>query len=43
MLGYVEAEIVGQNFSCMFTPEDIQNRVPEKQLHKALQAGRAER
>ena len=42
MLGYVEAEIVGQNFSCIFTPEDIQNRVPEKQLHKALQAGRAE-
>src|SRR3984893_15503430 len=42
MLGYVEAEIVGQNFSCIFTPEDIQNRVPEKQLHKALQAGRLE-
>ena len=39
MLGYVEAEIVGRNFSCIFTPEDIQNRVPEKQLHKALQAG----
>jgi PAS domain S-box-containing protein len=42
MLGYAEAEIVGQNFSCIFTPEDIQNRVPEKQLHKALHAGRAE-
>ena len=42
MLGYVEAEIVGRNFSCIFTPEDIQNRVPEKQLHKALQAGRLE-
>jgi PAS domain S-box-containing protein len=42
MLGYVEAEIVGQNFSCIFTPEDIRNRVPEKQLHNALQAGRAE-
>jgi PAS domain S-box-containing protein len=42
MLGYTEAEIVGQNFSCIFTPEDIQNRVPEKQLHKALHAGRAE-
>jgi len=42
MFGYVEAEIVGQNFSCIFTPEDIQNHVPEKQLHKASQAGRAE-
>ena len=42
MLGYVEAEIVGQNFSCIFTPEDIQNRVPEKQLNKALQAGRTQ-
>jgi signal transduction histidine kinase len=26
----------------MFTPEDIQNRVPEKELCKALQEGRAE-
>ena len=42
MLGYVEAEIVGQNFSCIYTPEDIQNRLPEKQLNKALLAGRAE-
>ena len=31
-----------RNFSCIFTPEDIQNRVPEKQLHKAVQAGRAQ-
>jgi PAS domain S-box-containing protein len=42
MLGYREAEIVGRNFSCIFTPEDIQSCVPEKQLHKALQAGRAQ-
>ena len=42
MLGYVEADIVGQNFSCFFTPEDIQNRVPEKQLREALEAGEAE-
>jgi PAS domain S-box-containing protein len=42
LLGYVEAEIVGQNFSCIFTREDIRNREPEKQLHKALEAGRAE-
>jgi len=42
LLGYVEAEIMGQNFSCIFTREDIQNRVPEKQLQKALEEGRAE-
>ena len=41
MLGYVEAEIVGQNFSCFFSPDDIQNLVPEKQLRKALEAGEA--
>src|SRR5580704_17198885 len=39
MLGYGEAEIVGHNFSCIFTPDDIENRVPEKQLSKALQTG----
>jgi PAS domain S-box-containing protein len=42
MFGYVETEIVGQNFSCIFTPEDIQNRVPEKQLTEASQVGRVE-
>jgi PAS domain S-box-containing protein len=42
LLGFAEAEIVGQNFSCIFTPEDIQNRVPESQLHQAMQAGHAE-
>lgn len=42
MFGYIDAEIVGQNFSCIFTPEDIQNRVPEKQLYKASQAGQVE-
>ena len=42
MLGYLEAEIVGHNFSCIFTPEDIENHVPEKQLSKALQTGRVE-
>jgi PAS domain S-box-containing protein len=42
MLGYVEADIVGRNFSCTFTPEDIQNRLPEKQLRKALRTGHSE-
>jgi PAS domain S-box-containing protein len=39
MLGYVQAEIVGQNFSCFFSPEDIQKHVPKKQLRKALKTG----
>jgi PAS domain S-box-containing protein len=40
MFGYPNAEIMGHNFSCLFSPEDIFNRVPEKQLEKALEAGR---
>ena len=42
MLGYCEAQILGQNFSRMFTSEDIQNHAPEKQFLKASQEGRAE-
>jgi len=42
LLGYVEAEIVGQNFSCIFTAEDIHDRVPDKQLKMASQSGRSE-
>jgi PAS domain S-box-containing protein len=42
LLGYAEAEIVGQSFACIYTPEDIHNRVPESQLHQAMQAGRAQ-
>ncbi|MEO8257872.1 MAG: ATP-binding protein [Acidobacteriota bacterium] len=42
MLGYAEAEIVGRNYSCMFTPEDIRNHLPEDQLHGALLAERGE-
>jgi PAS domain S-box-containing protein len=42
MLGYGDAEIVGHNFSRIFTPDDIENQVPEKQLSKALRTGRVE-
>ena len=42
MLGYPEDKIVGQEFSRMFTAQDIQDRVPEKQLLKASQEGRSE-
>ena len=41
MLGYADADILGKNFACTFTPEDIQNGLPEKQLRKALRAGRS--
>jgi PAS domain-containing protein len=40
MLGYVATQIIGQSFACMFTPEDLRNHVPEKQLTTALQTGR---
>jgi PAS domain S-box-containing protein len=42
MLGYTRAEIMGQNFSCISSTEDMQRRVAETQLSKALQTGRAE-
>src|SRR5690348_702296 len=42
MLGYHEDEIIGEEFSRMFTPEDVQNGVPEKQLLKASQNRRTE-
>jgi PAS domain S-box-containing protein len=42
MLGYAQAEIMGQNFSCIFPPEAIQGRAAETQLRKALRTGRAQ-
>ncbi len=42
LLGYTNAEIVGQEFRCIFTSEDIQNGTPEQQLQEASLAGRAE-
>jgi PAS domain S-box-containing protein len=42
LLGYAGSDIVGQKFSRIFTAEDIQDRVPEKQLHKASREGRTE-
>lgn len=41
IFGYAEAEIVGQHFSCFFTPEDIQAGLPEKELQTAAAMGRA--
>jgi PAS domain S-box-containing protein len=41
IFGYSQAEIVGQYFSRFFSPEDIQADVPERELHLAATAGRA--
>jgi PAS domain S-box-containing protein len=42
MTGYKEADIVGLHFSKMFTPEDVRDGIPERQLTLARHAGRAE-
>src|SRR5205809_354114 len=42
MLGFEEAEIVGQPFARIFTPEDIALGVPGRELEKAKREGRAE-
>jgi PAS domain S-box-containing protein len=42
LLGYSESEIVGRNFACMFTSEDIRLGVPVIQMEKAREAGQAE-
>jgi len=40
--GYCEEEIVGKHFSCFYTPEDIEQGVPEKALRLAEVEGRIE-
>jgi diguanylate cyclase (GGDEF)-like protein/PAS domain S-box-containing protein len=42
VLGYGETEFIGQHFSCIFTPEDIESDDPEKELKKAEVEGQAE-
>jgi PAS domain S-box-containing protein len=42
IIGYDEAEIVGSNFSVIFTPEDLESRIPERELQVAREKGRAE-
>jgi len=39
VLGYDEAEFVGQHFSCIFTPEDIATGEPGIELHTAETEG----
>jgi two-component system CheB/CheR fusion protein len=42
LLGYTEAEMVGRGFSRIFTPEDVHNGVPGKELQEATSEGRAD-
>ncbi len=41
IFGYSEAEFVGQPFSLIFTPKDVQAGVPERELQTATATGRA--
>ncbi len=41
LLGYEAEEILGRDGACFFTPEDVQKGVPEAELRKAAETGRA--
>jgi PAS domain S-box-containing protein len=41
IFGYPEREIVGQPFSRLFPPQDVQNNLPAKELKTARESGRA--
>ncbi|MFN0052007.1 MAG: PAS domain S-box protein [Planctomycetales bacterium] len=42
IIGYGESEILGRNFSIIFTPEDRQHGLPQNELRLARERGRAE-
>ncbi len=42
IIGYPEAEAMGQHFSLIFTPEDVEAGMPEQELRQAREWGRAE-
>jgi two-component system, cell cycle sensor histidine kinase and response regulator CckA len=42
ILGYSEAEILGQPFSLIFIPEDLQDNIPARELRQAIEVGRGE-
>jgi PAS domain S-box-containing protein len=42
ILGYSEAEALGQHFSLIFSPEDQRDGIPAQELRTALSEGRAE-
>jgi PAS domain S-box-containing protein len=41
LLGYSRQELAGRAFGCIFTPDEAQRGVPEQELRKAAEAGRA--
>ncbi len=40
MLGYREEEMIGQSIAVFFTPEDIENGFPQREMQQALKEGR---
>jgi PAS domain S-box-containing protein len=42
LFGYPSNEIIGQDFSLLFSPEDVVTGQPEHELKTALQTGRAD-
>lgn len=42
ILGYSENEVLGKNFSLIFTADDIENGLPQEELRLAREQGRAE-
>jgi formate hydrogenlyase transcriptional activator len=42
MKGYEAEEIVGRHFSCLYAPEDLANKKPERELQAAAETGRSE-
>src|SRR5204862_6562350 len=42
IIGYSEAEILGRNFSVIFTPADLERGLPRQELQLARDHGRAE-
>jgi PAS domain S-box-containing protein len=41
LFGYQETEIIGQHYSRLFTPEDLQSKEPEKELKTSIAQGTA--
>ncbi len=42
IIGYTEAEVLGRNFSIIFTPDDLRAGMSERELRLAREDGRAE-
>ncbi|MEW6127459.1 MAG: CheR family methyltransferase [Acidobacteriota bacterium] len=42
IFGYTDAQAIGQSVDMIFTPEDRENNIPQKEIDEALTRGRAE-